>query len=192
MDAEIRCVRCRVVFSSTDVVIGLDSSVTPDIASGNRKLEIHMDGYAVTQALTKACNFSSTFPQRCALIAILCNVAKSMMELITKTLLVAVVVLAGVLLFTPYEAVLEGIIAVVMVTAVLAGFLMHPRREVFYVRTALPVIDPDRNKFLEHDLLAVRVELVSSRVPSSRPLCGGFDLPLVFIDPRLRELIELV
>ena len=83
-----------------------------------------------------------------------------MMELITKTLLVAVVVLAGVLLFTPYEAVLEGIIAVVMVTAVLAGFLMHPRREVFYVRTALPVIDPDRNKFLEHDLLAVRVELV--------------------------------
>src|SRR5439155_24750035 len=40
MDAEIRCVRCRVVFSSTDVVIGLESSVTPDIASGNRKLEI--------------------------------------------------------------------------------------------------------------------------------------------------------
>ncbi len=31
-----------------------------------------------------------------------------------------------------------------------------------------------------------------SRVPSSRPLCGGFDLPLVFIDPRLREPIELV
>src|SRR6266513_6185822 len=40
MDAEIRCVRCRVVFSSTDVVIGLESSVTPDIASGNRKLDI--------------------------------------------------------------------------------------------------------------------------------------------------------
>jgi len=71
-----------------------------------------------------------------------------------------VVVLAGALLFTPYEALLEGVIAVVMVTAVLAGFLMHPRREVFHVRTALPVIDTDRNKFLEHDLLAVRVELV--------------------------------
>jgi hypothetical protein len=52
MDAEIRCVRCRVVFSSTDVVIGLDSSVTPDIASGNRKLEIHMDGYGVNQDLS--------------------------------------------------------------------------------------------------------------------------------------------
>ena len=74
--------------------------------------------------------------------------------------LVVVVVLAGALLFTPYEAFLEGVIAIVMVTAALAGFLMHPRREVFYVRTALPVIDPDRNKFLEHDLLAVRVELV--------------------------------
>jgi hypothetical protein len=81
------------------------------------------------------------------------------MELGWPVLLV-VVVLAAALLFTPYEAVLEGFIGVVMVTAVLAGFLMHPRREVFYVRTALPVIDADRNKFLEHDLLAVRVELV--------------------------------
>jgi hypothetical protein len=62
-----------------------------------------------------------------------------------------VVVLAGALLFTPYEAVLEGVIAFVMVTAVVAGFLLHPRREVFYVRTAIPLIDPDRNKVLEHD-----------------------------------------
>lgn len=74
--------------------------------------------------------------------------------------LVVVVVLAGALLFTPYEAVLEGVIAVIMVTAVVAGFLMHPRREVFYLRTAILLIDPDRNRFLEHDLLAVRVELV--------------------------------
>jgi hypothetical protein len=74
--------------------------------------------------------------------------------------LAVVMVLAGVLLFTPYEAVLEGVIAAVMVMAVLIGFLMHPRRDVFYVRPALPVIAPDRNKFVEHDLLAVRVELV--------------------------------
>jgi len=74
--------------------------------------------------------------------------------------LIVVAVLAGALLFTPYEAFLEGAIAAVMVTAVLAGFLMHPRRDVFYVRTALPVMDPGRNKLLEHDLLAVRVELV--------------------------------
>jgi uncharacterized membrane-anchored protein len=82
------------------------------------------------------------------------------MELAWPVLLVVVVVLAGALLFTPYEAALEGVISVVMVTAVLVGFLMHPRREVFYVRTALPVTDPGRNKLLEHDLLAVRVELV--------------------------------
>jgi hypothetical protein len=121
---------------------------------------VQIDANGVTQALTKAVNFSSTFPQRCGLIAILCNVAKTMRELISRALLVAVVALAAVLLFTPYEAVLEGVIAVVVVTAVLAGFLMHPRREVFYVQTARPVIDPDRNKFLEHDVLAVRVELV--------------------------------
>lgn len=73
--------------------------------------------------------------------------------------LAVVVVLAGTLLFTPYEAVLEGVIAFVMVTTVVAGFLMHPRRDVFYVRTALPIIAPDRSEYLEHDLLAVRVEL---------------------------------
>jgi hypothetical protein len=60
------------------------------------------------------------------------------MESAAWPILAVVTVLAGVLLFTAYEAVLEGVIAVVMVTAVLAGFLIHPRRDVFYVRTALP------------------------------------------------------
>ena len=46
--------------------------------------------------------------------------------------LIVVVVLARALLFTPYEAFLEGAIASVMVTAVLAGFLMHQRRDVFF------------------------------------------------------------
>jgi hypothetical protein len=45
------------------------------------------------------------------------------MELTWPVLLV-VVVLAGALLFTPYESVLEGVIAFVMVTAVVTGFLM--------------------------------------------------------------------
>ena len=74
--------------------------------------------------------------------------------------IVVMVVLAGALLFTPYEAALEGVTAFVMVTIVIAGFLMRPRREVFYVRTTVPRIDPSRNRFLEHDLLAVRVDLV--------------------------------
>lgn len=73
--------------------------------------------------------------------------------------LVVVAVLAAALLFTPYEAVFEGIVASAMASAVAAGFLMHPRREVFYVRTAVPRVDPGGNKLLEYDLLAVRVEL---------------------------------
>lgn len=81
------------------------------------------------------------------------------MELISRALLLGVVVLAGVLLFSQYEAFLEGFIALAIVAAVVAGFLMYPRREVFYVRTTVRLIRPDRNRALEHDLLAVRVEL---------------------------------
>ncbi|HKW57840.1 MAG TPA: hypothetical protein VJN42_10825 [Candidatus Acidoferrum sp.] len=74
--------------------------------------------------------------------------------------LVVCIVLSGALLFTPYEAIFEGVVALLMVTAVAVGFLMHPRRETFYVRTAVRGVDSDRNQFLEHDSLAVRVELV--------------------------------
>jgi hypothetical protein len=81
------------------------------------------------------------------------------MELIPRTLLLIVAILAAVLLFTPYEAFLEGIIAVVIVVAAVVGFGMHPRREVFYVRTGVRVIAPDRSRAIEKDLLAVRVEL---------------------------------
>ncbi|HKV05529.1 MAG TPA: hypothetical protein VJO53_10535 [Candidatus Acidoferrales bacterium] len=81
------------------------------------------------------------------------------MDLISKVILLGVVVLAGVLLFTPYEAFLEGLIALGIVAAAIVGFLMHPRREVFYVRTRVRRIDPDRNRTLQQDLLAVRVEL---------------------------------
>jgi len=73
--------------------------------------------------------------------------------------LIGVAVLAGVFLLTPYEAYLEGGIALVMVAAAVAGFAMHPRRDVFYVRTSVPLIDADGNRALEHDFLAVRVEL---------------------------------
>jgi len=81
------------------------------------------------------------------------------MELISRAVLVGVVVLAGALLFTPYEAFLEGFIAIAILTAAVVGFLLHPRRDVFYVRTIIPLVDPDRNQALERDLLAVKVEL---------------------------------
>jgi hypothetical protein len=81
------------------------------------------------------------------------------MELISRAVLLGIVVLAGVLLFTPFEAFLEGLIAFAIVTACVVGFLMYPRREVFYVRTSVRLIVPDRSLAIEKDLLAVRVEL---------------------------------
>lgn len=81
------------------------------------------------------------------------------MDLISRVVLIGLLILAGVLLLTPYEAFLEGAIALLIVGAAVAGFLMHPRRDVFYVRTAVQLIDADRNRSLERDLLAVRVEL---------------------------------
>jgi hypothetical protein len=74
--------------------------------------------------------------------------------------LIAVAILAGVFLLTPYEAFLEGGMAVVIVAATIVGFLMHPHKDVFYVRTAVRLIDSNRNQALEHDFLAVKVELV--------------------------------
>lgn len=83
------------------------------------------------------------------------------MELELSFVLVTVVAIAAeVLLFTPYEAFVEGAIALAIVGAALVGFLMHPRREVYYVRTSVRLIDADRRQILEHDFLAVRVELV--------------------------------
>ena len=81
------------------------------------------------------------------------------MDLISKVLLLGVALLAALLLFTPYESFLEGVVAGGMVLVVLVGFLIYPCREVFYVRTTVRLVDPDRNPTLEHDLLAVRVEL---------------------------------
>lgn len=82
------------------------------------------------------------------------------MDLISKAVLIGVVILAGALLFTPYEAFLEAVIALALVIAVVVGFLMHPRRDVFYVRTSVRLVDPGRNQVLERDSLAVKVELV--------------------------------
>jgi hypothetical protein len=82
------------------------------------------------------------------------------MEEISKILIVAVWITAGVLLFTPYEAVLETILALLLIAAVIAGFLLHPRKDVFYVRTTVRLSDADQNQTLEHDLLAVKIELM--------------------------------
>ncbi len=71
-----------------------------------------------------------------------------------------VALVAGVSLFTPYEAFVEVSVALAIVLAVVVGFLIHPSRDIYYVRTSVRLIDPDRRQTLEHDFLAVRVELV--------------------------------
>lgn len=81
------------------------------------------------------------------------------MEMIYRILLLGVAALAAVLLFSPYEAFLEGAIAFVIFAAVVVGFLISPRREVFHVRTSVRLIQPDGNRVSERDLLAVRVEV---------------------------------
>jgi hypothetical protein len=81
------------------------------------------------------------------------------MEEISRILLLGVAILAAVLLFTPYESLLESVVALTIVAAVLLGFFLHPRKEVFYVRTTRRLRDPDGIQALEHDYLAVKVEL---------------------------------
>ncbi len=81
------------------------------------------------------------------------------MDLAPRPVLVVILFFAGIFLFTPYEAYLEGVLAVAIVAAAAMGFAMYPRKDVFYVRTAVRLTDADRNQMLEHDFLAVRVEL---------------------------------
>src|SRR5438874_2504559 len=63
-------------------------------------------------------------------------------------------------LFLPaYEPLIAGLSAVIIVAAVIAGFLARPQREVFYAST-ITFIDEIDLLALEHDLIAVRIEVV--------------------------------
>jgi len=63
------------------------------------------------------------------------------------------------LLLPLYESLIAGVGALVVVAAVAFGFLLRPRKDVFYVRTTVRFADHDRNLSLEHERLAVKVEL---------------------------------
>jgi hypothetical protein len=78
----------------------------------------------------------------------------------SRPVIYVVALFAAALLFTPYEAFLEGVIAFAIVAAVIVGFLIYPLREIYYVRTVVRLVDPDGRQDLERDFLAVRVELV--------------------------------
>jgi hypothetical protein len=81
------------------------------------------------------------------------------MREISWILLLGLAMLAAIFLTTPYESVLEVVLAVALVAAVVLGFLLHPRNDVFYVRTTIGLRDTDRRPILEHDYLAVKVVL---------------------------------
>jgi hypothetical protein len=88
--------------------------------------------------------------------AISCDLTESAMDLISRALLLCGFVLLGVLLFTPYEAWLESAVAFLIVGTVVLGFVMYPRKEIFYVRTW---VQPTISRGREHDFIAVKVQL---------------------------------
>jgi hypothetical protein len=67
--------------------------------------------------------------------------------------------LVAALLLPSYEWAIAGAGALVIVAVVLLGFILRPRKEVFYIRTSVGVPDIDYLVSVEHDRVAVRVEL---------------------------------
>jgi hypothetical protein len=82
------------------------------------------------------------------------------MDDIARVGILGFLMLEAVLLFTRYEGAVEAMAAIVFVMAVIAGFAMHPRKNVFYVRTIMPTRTRSGHAAKEQDVLAVRVELV--------------------------------
>lgn len=72
---------------------------------------------------------------------------------------VGIAVLVAAILLPAYEPFLAGAAAVVMIAVVVLGFFLRPRRDTFYLRTTLVVSEPDYALSVEHDRIAVRVEL---------------------------------
>jgi hypothetical protein len=72
--------------------------------------------------------------------------------------LVGVVALILLYFLPHYEQTIPGIAAVAIVIAVIVGFLVHPKREVFIVRTNHWNHTPDEAS-LEHNCLLIKVEL---------------------------------
>jgi hypothetical protein len=84
-----------------------------------------------------------------------------------------------VFLFTSYEAWIEGLVAVLIVAAAVAGFVMHPRRELYYVRTTVRRISANRKQVSEPDVVAIKVEL--QRLWLLFLLAAGSEAILVFL-----------
>lgn len=75
-----------------------------------------------------------------------------------QLLLLGTAALIFVFLLPHYERMIASAGAILTVAAVLAGFLMHPRREIYLVRTKTWVATPD-DVSRERDCIAVRLEV---------------------------------
>lgn len=75
-----------------------------------------------------------------------------------STFVVGAAVFTFALLFPSLEPAAEALAAIGFVTAVAYGFVLHPHKDVFYIRTTTSTRDVDRNLMIGHDQLAVRVE----------------------------------
>ena len=61
--------------------------------------------------------------------------------------------------FRAYESALAGVAALVIVASVIFGFCLQPSKEMFYLRTTIHFPDPDYAVVVQHDQLAIRVEM---------------------------------
>ncbi len=76
-----------------------------------------------------------------------------------QILAIGIAVLVLFLFFPIYESLIAGTGAVLVVATVVVGFMLRPRRDVFYVDTKFHVHEPDEILGIEHDLLALKLEV---------------------------------
>src|SRR5690348_3952833 len=67
--------------------------------------------------------------------------------------------IVAALMLPTYESILAALAAIAMVAVVLCGFLLHPRKEIFYLSTTMVVSEPDYPVCVDRDRIAVRVEV---------------------------------
>jgi hypothetical protein len=73
--------------------------------------------------------------------------------------IVGCIALAAIWFFAAWEFIVAGAISVLIIVVVALGFILRPRNEVFYFRTTLYKTNADGDFFVEHDRIAVRLEV---------------------------------
>lgn len=76
-----------------------------------------------------------------------------------QVFLVGAIATVALFSFRAYESALAGIVALAMLLTVVVGFCLRPRKEVFCLRTTVRTARPGHTFKVEHDRIAVRIEL---------------------------------